>query len=370
MLKCIVPLSSLLSSLLLSGFLLSGCNSNSSNSATQTTGGSGTASATGTGSAGGTGSNNSSKPRVAYVTNGVASFWVIAEKGAKDAGAKFDADVAVHMPAEGISEQKRIVEDLLTRGVDGIAISPIDPANQTSLIDQAAATTKVITHDSDAPKSKRLCYIGMDNYLAGRMCGKLVKEALPKGGKLAIFIGRLEQDNARRRRQGVIDELLDRSSDPSRYDAPGAEIKGKKYTILSTFTDQFDRAKGKANAEDALSRYPDLDGMIGLFAYNPPLCLEALNRAGKAGKIKLIGFDEADETLQAIKDGKCYGTVVQNPYMYGFESVRILAALKRGDEKTLPKGGFLDIPARQIRKNNVDAFWTDLKTKVGTSAKK
>ena len=128
------------------------------------------------------------------------------------------------------------------------------------------------------------------------------------------------------------------------------------------------RAKGKANAEDAISRYPDLDGMIGLFAYNPPLCLEALSRSGKAGKIKIIGFDEADETLQAIKDGKCYGTVVQNPYMYGFESVRILAALARGDDSVLPKGGFLDIPARQIRKDNVDAFWTDLKKKVGSKA--
>ena len=346
---------SLSSCLFVSALLLAGCNGNketpdaapSNSSATSAT--------------------SEKKPRVAYITNGVASFWVIAEKGAKDAGEKFNSDVTVDMP-NGISDQKRMVEDLLTRGVDGFAISPIDPKNQTSMIDQAAEKTKVITHDSDAPKSKRLCYVGVDNYVAGRMCGKLVKEALPKGGKLAIFVGRLEQDNARLRRQGVIDELLDRTSDSSRYDVPGAEIKGSKYTIVSTLTDQFDQAKGKANAEDAISRYPDLDGMIGLFAYNPPLCLEALNRSGKAGKIKLIGFDEADETLQAIKDGKCYGTVVQNPYMYGFESVRILTALARGDNSVLPKGGFLDIPARQIRKDNVDAFWTDLKQKVGKKA--
>lgn len=340
---------------------LGGCNNSSNQSASPSNSSSNTTS--------GTSGGSTKKPRVAYVTNGVASFWVIAEAGAKAAGQKFNADVAVHMPAEGISEQKRIIEDLMTRGVDGIAISPIDPANQTPLINQAAEATKVITHDSDAPKSKRLAYIGMDNYAAGRMCGKLVKEALPKGGKLAIFIGRLEQDNARRRRQGVIDELLDRPSDPSRYDAPGAAIKGGKYNIVGTYTDQFDRAKGKANAEDALSRHPDLDCMVGLFAYNPPLCLEALKNAGKAGKIKLVAFDEADETLQAIKDGTCHGTVVQNPYMYGFESVRILTALANGDQSALPKGGFLDIPARQIRKGNVEAFWTDLKQKMGPQAK-
>jgi len=305
------------------------------------------------------------KPKVAYVTNGIASFWVIAEAGVKAGGEKYGAVANAYMPAEGIADQKRIIEDLLTRGVDGIAISPIDPANQSDLINQACEVTKVITHDSDAPGTKRLCYIGMDNYTAGRMCGKLVKEAMPEGGSVMILIGRLEQDNARRRRQGVIDELLDRSVDPTRYDAPGEKLKGNKYSIVGTLTDQFDMAKGKANAEDAIARYPDLGCMVGLFAYNPPLCLEALKQSGKAGKIKLVGFDEADETLQAIKDGICHGTVVQNPYMYGMESVRVLSALAKGDNTVIPKGGFIDIPARQIRKDNVDEFWKDLKEKLG-----
>src|SRR5829696_3516780 len=174
---------------------------------------------------------SSGKPRVAYVTNGIASFWVIAEAGAMAGGKKYDADVEVHMPAQGVADQKRIMEDLLTRGMDGIAISPIDPANQNDIINQAAARTKVITQDSDAPSSNRLCYIGMDNYVAGRMCGQLVKEAMPEGGKVMIFVGRVEQDNARRRRQGVIDELMDRSQDPSRFDPVDKVITGGKYTV-------------------------------------------------------------------------------------------------------------------------------------------
>src|SRR5258705_13744077 len=128
------------------------------------------------------------KPKVASVTNGIASFWVIAEAGVKAGGEKYGAIATAYMPAEGIADQKRIIEDLLTRGVDGIAISPIDPANQSDLINQACEVTKVITHDSDAPGTKRLCYIGMDNYTAGRMCGKLVKEAMPEGGSGMIFI--------------------------------------------------------------------------------------------------------------------------------------------------------------------------------------
>ncbi len=160
------------------------------------------------------------RPTVAFVTNGIASFWVIAEKGARDAGKEFDVNVLVRMPPKGLADQKRMCEELLAQKVDGIAISPINPENQQDLLDEIAARTNLITQDSDAPESKRLCYVGMDNYTAGRMCGELVKEAMPDGGSIMIFVGRLDQLNARLRRQGVIDEVLDRSFDATRYDAP------------------------------------------------------------------------------------------------------------------------------------------------------
>ena len=309
------------------------------------------------------------KPRVAYVTNGIDSFWVIAEAGAKAGGKKYDADVEVHMPAQGVADQKRIMEDLLTRGVDGIAISPIDAENQTPLINDAAARTKVITQDSDAPKSNRLFFIGMDNYVAGRMCGQLVKEAMPNGGKVMIFVGRLEQDNARLRRQGVIDEVLGRSHDRTRYDPIDKELKSDKYTVIGTLTDGFDFNRAKGLAEESIAKHADLGCMVGLFAYNSPMCLEALKQAGKLNQIKVVAFDEQAETLQAIKDGTCHGTVVQNPYMYGMESVRVLAAMHRGDNSVVPASKFIDIPARQIRKDNVGPFWDDLKQKTGTGAK-
>ena len=307
----------------------------------------------------------SGRPRVAYVTNGIDSFWVIAEAGAKAGGQKYDADVEVHMPAQGVADQKRIVEDLLTRGVDGIAISPIDAENQTALINEAAKRTKLITQDSDAPKSDRLLFIGVDNYEAGRMVGQLVKEAMPQGGKVTIHVGRLEQDNARLRRQGVIDELLDRSHERTRFDSVDADLKGAKYTILGTFTDGFDFNRAKGLAEESMAKHSDLGCMVGLFAYNAPQCLDAVKHAGKLGTIKVVSFDEQAETLQAIKDGHCQGTVVQNPYEYGMESVRVLAALKRGDNSVIPANKFILVPARQIRKDNVDEFWTDLKAKTG-----
>jgi ribose transport system substrate-binding protein len=313
------------------------------------------------------GDSDGKRPKVAYVTNGVASFWVIAESGVKKGGEEFNADVEVLMPAEGISDQKRMIEDALIKGFDGIAISPIDPENQTDLINKATDRTNVITHDSDAPDSKRLCYIGMDNYQAGLMCGKLARKSIPSG-KVALFIGRLEQDNSKRRRQGTIDGLLGREPDPTRFDPPDQEIKEAGYHIVGTYTDQFDRAQGKANAEDVLSRHPDIAGMVGLFAYNPPLILEALKVGEKLDQVKVIGFDEADATLQGIIDGTVAGTVVQNPFEYGRQSVRILAGLANGETLTelgVPESNFIDIPARTIEKDNVQEFWDELKKNLG-----
>jgi ribose transport system substrate-binding protein len=304
-------------------------------------------------------------PRIAYVTNGVADFWKIAEAGANAAGDEFDVEVEVLMPTGGVTDQKRMLEDLVTRGVNGIAVSPIDAGNQIDVIDAAAERTNVITHDSDAPGSQRLAYVGMDNYDAGRMAGRLLRDALPDGGEVFVFVGRLEQDNARLRRQGLIDEVLGREPDSSRYDEPGSPVEGNGYTILGTLTDQFDRAKAKANVEDVLSRHPDVDCMVGLFAYNPPLILEALEAADRLGEVVVVGFDEDDETLQGIKDGSVVGTIVQNPYEYGRMSVEILAKLARGADAGVPEGGMIAIPARTIRADDVDAFWADLRVKTG-----
>jgi ribose transport system substrate-binding protein len=304
------------------------------------------------------------KVKIAYVSNGVDPFWNVAAAGARAAAKEFNAEVEVLMPPKGIVDQKRMIETALVRGVDGIAISPIDAKNQVDLIDTAAQRTKVITHDSDAPDSKRLCFVGMNNYKAGREAGKLVREALPNGGKVMIFVGRLEQLNAQQRRQGVIDDLLERpeqSLASMKYDAPGGELKGPKYTIISTRTDNFDYPKAKANAEDAITAYPDLGCMVGLFAYNAPNCLEAVKQANKVGAIKIVSFDEAKETLQGITDGAVYGTVSQQPYQYGYHSVRILAGLARGDESVLPPNKFLEVPIKLVKKDNVEAFWSELK---------
>ena len=305
-------------------------------------------------------------PSFAFINNGPADFWKHATVGAHKAGKDFNVDVTVITPLNA-TDQTRKVEDLLTRGVDGIAISPIDPDNQVDTINNAAAKTILLTHDSDAPLTNRLLYIGMDNYRAGLMCGKTLREAMPDGGKVMIFVGRLDQDNAKRRRTGFIDAFLGLEADPNHNYPSGQELVSadKKYTVLGTMTDQFDKAKAKANVEDAVTSKPDIAGMVGLFGYNPPLILEGLDRVSKLGKIKVMAFDEDEGTLQGIKDGNVVATIVQNPYQYGYDSIRVLNELYKGNKSIIPESKFIDIPARVIDKSSVDAFWKEVKERLG-----
>ena len=105
-------------------------------------------------------------------------------------------------------------------------------------------------------------------------------------------------------------------------------------------------------------------GMVGLFEYNPPLILEALDRTGKLGKVKVMAFDENAATLQGIKDGNVVATVVQNPYQYGYKSISVLNELHKGNKSVIPENKFIDIPARVIDSSNVDAFQKELQDEV------
>lgn len=304
------------------------------------------------------------QPTIAFVTNGQYEFWTPAEAGVLQASRDLDVRTLFRKPQPNISDQKQVVEDLLNRGVAGLAISPIDPDNQTPFLDRVAGLIPVVTHDSDAPESERKCFVGIDNYVAGRMVGEMAAKALRDGGKVAIFIGNLSQDNARHRRQGVLDVLLGREERSSGFDPTGDPIEGNGFTIVGTYTDDGDRVKAKANAEDVLNRHPDTAGMIGLFAYNPPSCLEALRAQRRLGEVALIGFDEDEATLSGIEEGHVAGTVVQNPYEYGYRAVTVLTALVRGEEDAVPEDGLLTVRARKIDRDNLAEFRAGLQRQL------
>ena len=115
---------------------------------------------------------------------------------------------------------------------------------------------------------------------------------------------------------------------------------------------------------------PETMPMVGLFAYNPPRCLQAIKEAGKLGQIKVCGFDEDDGLLQAIKDGHAYGTISQQPWKYGYQSVRVLKAILDNDNSVIPVNKFIDVGYKTVTAKNIDDFWNEKREMAALGAKK
>jgi ribose transport system substrate-binding protein len=291
---------------------------------------------------------DSGKIKIAIVTNNPADFWTIAEKGAMDAAAKHDVEVIFRKPDRGEAGiQRDIINEMVAKGVKGIAVSVINPEEQTPDLKQVAAKTNLITMDNDATESGRLCYIGTDNYEAGKAVGRLVKEVMPQGGTVAIFVGQITPINARLRFQGVVDELA------GQKDAKGPKLG--KYTLYKNeaITDNVNETIAQDNAKDAIEKLTG-EGtvcMVGLWAYNAPAILEAAKSKNALGRVKIVSFDEYPATLTAIEAGEIYATVVQDPYNFGYKSVELLAEIaKTGDKSKATNQPLQNIPYRVVVK--------------------
>lgn len=282
--------------------------------------------------------------KFAFITNNSSEFWKIAQKGVEKANAELGLNVDMKLPETGKPEQqKKIIEDLISQGYHGFAISLISPADQTRDIDKATAKLNVITHDSDGPQSKRLAYIGTNNYEAGKVLGNELKKLLPGGGKIAAFVGTLAADNASQRLKGVKDALA-----------------GSKVEIALTKEDNKDMTKARTNVEDVINANPDVVGFIGLWSYNTPQIVAAVKASGKADKLTVAGFDEEEATLQGIEEGLVKATVVQKPFEFGYRSVKLLHELSTKGVAALPKDPIIDTGVEVVTRDNVAAFKTRL----------
>jgi ribose transport system substrate-binding protein len=291
--------------------------------------------------------NAQQKKTLAFVVNGAADFWTIARRGVEKANKELPQyNMIMEIPSQSsAAEQRSIMDALLARGVAGISISAVEPANATEQLNKVAAQTILITNDSDAPASNRRFYIGTDNVAAGMMAGEQIKLALPEGGKVMMFVGTMDNANARERVEGI-----------------RKVIAGSKIEIVDVRTDGFDFVKAKANVSDTLVKYPDVALLVGLYAYNTPQIYNAVKDAGKAGKVKIVGFDEDVQTLRGVADGTILSTVVQQPFEFGYLSMINMDKVLRGDTSFIPASKQIIIPTRVIDKSNVGPFQAEMRT--------
>jgi len=280
--------------------------------------------------------------KLAFVTNNASEFWKIAQAGVRKYESESKVQVDVKMPSNGTTaEQNQILENLASQGYDAIAVSAIAPLDQVPVLDRVAAKTKLITFDSDAPKSKRLLYIGTNNFEAGKALGAEIVKMLPNGGKMAVFVGTLSADNAKERLQGIEEA-----------------IKGKKIDIVDKREDNTDRAKARSNVEDIVNAHRDLNLVAGLWSYNGPAIVAALEALGKKGKIQAAVFDEEDGTLTGIASDTVACTVVQKPFQFGYLSSKWMHELATKPEAmaAIPPNKIIDTGVEVINKANVADF--------------
>jgi len=295
-------------------------------------------------------SQSQGKKTLAFVVNGASDFWKAAEAGVKKAQGELPNYTLVFKYPEQSSAaiQTRMMDDLVAAGVAGIMVSAVDPKTMGDALNRVGGQVALFTTDSDAPNSKRIAYIGSSNTDAGKQAGQLMLKAMPNGGKCMGFVGLPGADNARERIEGVKDT-----------------IKGSKIELVDVRADDIDQTRAKRNVEDTITARPEINCMVGFYSYNTPRIYEALKEAGKIGKVTIIGFDEDAITLGGVKEGTVVGTVVQQPYEWGYQGMKDMAKYLEGDKSFIPANHLIIVPTKIIDKSNVDAFWAELKARQG-----
>jgi len=281
--------------------------------------------------------------KLAFVTNNASEFWKIAAAGIHKYEQEAKVQVDIKTPPTGTTEeQNQILQNLTSQGYDAVSVSVIAPNDQVPVLDKVAEKTNLITFDSDAPKSKRLLYIGTNNYEAGKVLGGQIVKLLPKGGKIAVFVGTFSADNAQQRLQGIKDA-----------------IAGHKIDIIDKREDNTDRAKARSNVEDIVNANADLNLVVGLWNYNGTAIAAALDGLGMNWKVLAAVFDEDDGTLDGINNGAVQVTVVQKPFMFGYLAAKWMHELATKGEAAkaaLPASRVIDTGVDVIDKSNVSPF--------------
>jgi ribose transport system substrate-binding protein len=290
------------------------------------------------------------KKTLVFVVNGASDFWKLAEAGVNKAQEELPTyDLQFKYPEQAAAAiQQRLMDDLVAAGASAIMVSAVDPKSSTEALNRIGSQVPLFTTDSDAPDTNRVAYIGSSNTDAGKQAGEIAKKAMPDGGKCIGFVGLLGADNARERIEGM-----------------KSALEGSKVELIDVRGDDIDMTRAKRNVEDALVANPDITCMVGFYSYNPPRIYEVLKEAGKLGQITVVAFDEDPITLGGVKEGTIAGTVVQQPYEWGYEGMKLMAAHLEGDDSGIPADKLVIIPTKIIDKDNVDAFEAELKARIG-----
>ena len=276
---------------------------------------------------------------VAIVPKGVHPFFEDTRIGAEEEAASLGVTFEWQAPQQfDAALQVKMIEDLITKQVNAIVISPNEPTSVVDVInDGLSKGILMLTFDSDSPDSDRVMYIGTDNKTAGKVQGETLREALGGSGKVGIITGGLGALNLNERIEGLLETI-------------GPDIE-----IVETVATDEDLQKGLGVSEALLRTHPDLNGVACMSATGGPTLAQVLQGPEFSDRqLTIVAFDDLKEVLDAIEAGIIYATMVQRPVQMGklsiSESFRILT------EGYVPECALLDTGVTVVTKDNLTTY--------------
>jgi ribose transport system substrate-binding protein len=264
---------------------------------------------------------------IAVIPKGtIHEFWKTVHAGAEKAGQELNVEILWKGPLkeDDRNAQISVVENIITRKVDGIVLAPLDDAALRRPVDEAMRNAiPVVIFDSGLQGDNYISYVATDNFKAGQLAGQHMAKLLASKGKVAVLRYSEGSDSTTQREDGFLDAL---------QAFPDIEIAtSNQYAGVTT------ESALKA-MENMLFRFGGAEGHLeidGIFCATEPTTLgilRALENAGFAGKIKFIGFDSSEKMIAALQAGELDGFVVQNPMQIGYLGVQTIVRHIRGEQ--------------------------------------
>jgi ribose transport system substrate-binding protein len=276
---------------------------------------------------------------IAVIPKGTAHlFWLSVEAGAVAAGKNLGVRVLWTGPAQETEydRQIQIVDSMIARHVDGMAIAAAEKTALVHSIDRASASGIPVTvFDSGVDTDHYVSFIATNNYQAGKMAARELARLLNQKGKIAVLMHTPGSASTMERENGFYETIA--------KEFPGIRVVARQYGMS-------DRSKAMAAAEDMLTANPGLDGMFASAEPSSVGAALAVKTRGLTGRIKLVAFDSTDSLIQDLRNGVINSLVVQDPFEMGYKAVATLVDKFNG--KTPPKR--IDVPAYIVRKDDLD----------------
>lgn len=250
-------------------------------------------------------------------------FWKTCQAGALTAEKELGVDVIWKGPdkPDDRNSQVQTVQNFAVKGVDAMAVAPVDGDVLTKPIESAAKEgIKMVVFDSGLKRFDKVeSFVATDNYRGGVICGEHMAKLL--GGKGKVIMMRMLEGSIStgKREQGFLDGL--------KKAGPNIELLSvNEYGGTSV-------GSGQKKAQLLLNKYAkDVDGIFTCNETTTEGMLLALNQQGLAGKVKFIGFDTNQALINGLKENKVHGLAVQSPFKMGYLAVKKAYEALKGEK--------------------------------------